>query len=184
MRVRALLSAALVLLLLGSSTLACKRRLLNRSSPQTSTLSQSYATENGLITAHYPADFAAKRLSANSILLARNLGDGTDEAIAFTGIPVPITDDQNEYARVVLAAEVKGLQNYTETSKQAASCGPAMGIETIGRWGSNPKVMYERHSCIFLLNGHGYSIAFSAPERHAAEEIPLLMRMRQSVEAR
>jgi hypothetical protein len=179
MRVRALLVSLLALVVFGSSV-ACKRR--NRAPQGAPVFSQSYATENGLVTVRYPSDFAAKKLSANSILVARNLGDGTDEAIAFTAIAKPITDDLNEYARVVLTAEVKSLQNYTETSKKASSCGPAPSIETIGRWGSNPMTMYERHSCIFLFNGHGYSIGFSAPERRAATEVPLLEQIRQTAD--
>lgn len=185
MRARTLLFSAILVSLVGSSSVACKRRSINRTSPQADAFTQSYSTENALVTAHYPADFAAKKLSANSIILARNLQDGTDEAIAFTAVATPISDDLNEYARVVLNAEVKGLQGYTETSKKQSTCGAGHpSIETVGRWGSNPMLKYERHSCIFLANGHGYSIGFSAPERHAAEEIPLLQRIRQSAETR
>lgn len=185
MRARALLSFAFLVLLVGSSSVACKRRSINRTSPSSVALTQSYSTENGLVTAHYPADFAAKKLSANSIILARNLQDGTDEAIAFTAVAKPISDDLNEYARVVLNAEVKGLKSYTETSKKQSTCGAGHpSIETVGRWGESPTLKYERHSCIFLANGHGYSIGFSAPERHSAEEVPLLQRIRESVETR
>ena len=185
MRPRALLTSSLLLVLLGSSTVACKRRSINRTSPQTVTFTQSYSTENGLVTAHYPADFAAKKLSANSIILARNLGDGTDEAIAFTAVATPITDDLNEYARVVLNAEVKGLQGYTETSKKQSTCGGGHpSIETTGQWGTDPMLKYQRHSCIFLHDGHGFSVGFSTPEKHAAEDVPLLQRMRQSAETR
>jgi hypothetical protein len=176
---RALLLSSMMVLL-GASGLACKRRI--NKAPPISSFSQSYASENGLVSVRYPADFAAKKLSANSILLARNFGDGTDEAIAFTAIPKPITDDLQEYARVVLTAEVKSLENYSETSKRASMCGKSASVETVGRWGSNPRVMYERHSCIFLFNGHGYSIAFSVPERRAGEEVPLLEQIRQTAD--
>ena len=182
---RALLSSSFLLVVLGSSGLACKRRSITRTSPQNETFTQSYSSENGLVTVHYPADFAAKKLSPQSIILARNLGDGTDEAISFTAIATPITDDLNEYARVVLNAEVKGLQGYTETSKKQSTCGAGHpSVETVGRWGTSPLLKYERHSCIFLHDGHGFSVAFSTPEKHAGEDVPLLQRIRQSAETR
>jgi hypothetical protein len=172
MRSRALLLLAVVLVVVAG----CRPR--KKSTASTGALTQNYVSENGLITVHYPADFAAKKLGNSVVLLSRNFGDGTDEAIAFAPIETPISDDLNEFARVVELASTKELTRYTEKSKSPASCGVAEGIEVVGRW--TPKLgapSYERRSCIFFHNGHGFAFTYSYPESRAREELPLMKKI-------
>ena len=173
MRTRGFLLLAFVLLV----TPACRRRKTTAQS-DAGAFTQSYKSENGLITVHYPPDFAAKKVGKSVIVVSRNFSDGTDEAIAFTPIETPISNDLNEFARVVDIAETETLNRYTEKSKQPGLCGPSPAIETTGRWiGKQDGTVYERRSCIFLHNGHGFAFTYSVPEKHATAELALMKKM-------
>jgi hypothetical protein len=146
-------------------------------------MTESYASKNGLLTAHYPADFAASTVGTSSIVVTRNLPGGLDEALAFVPIEKPISTELREFARVIGAAEIKDLNGYVETSALPATCVGAAGIETTGTWKSERGSMtYLRKACHFIHNGHGYSIAYSVPSTHAAEEEPTLRAIREATQ--
>jgi hypothetical protein len=171
----------LALMLVPLVGTGCKLR--KKPPPSNGALTQSYVSENGLITVHYPADFAAKKLGNSVVLLSRNLGDGTDEAIAYAPIETPISDDLNEFARVVELASTKDLNRYTEKSREPASCGAAEGLEVVGRWvPESGRIAYERRACIFFKNGHGFAFSYSFPESRAGEERPLLKKIVESTQ--
>src|SRR5262249_6078534 len=46
--------------------------------PEKVVLSERYATTNGFIVAHYPSDFAAKRIDNATVLVSRSLGIGDE----------------------------------------------------------------------------------------------------------
>ncbi len=146
-------------------------------------LTESYASKNGLITAHYPADFAASTVGTSSIVVSRSLPGGLDEALALVPIDRPISNDLKEFARVVGAAEVKDLHGYLESSSLPATCAGKPGIETTGTWKSEKgSLTYLRKACHFLSNGHGYSIAYSVPSTLATEEEPNLRAIREATQ--
>lgn len=182
MLARAWLTRGLLLVALVAAASACKRRK-TATGASSSALTQSYTSANGLVTAHYPADFAAKRDGESVIILSRNLRDGTDEAVAFVAVDTPISDDLEEFTRVVNLASTKQLNRYEETGKRPASCGKFPGIEITGSWRAEDGITrYERRACHFLHGGHGYVFTFSVPKRHASEEIPQLMRILEATE--
>lgn len=146
-------------------------------------MTESFASKNGLITAHYPADFAASTVGTSSIVLSRNLPGGQDEAMAFLPIEKPISSDLKEFARVIDAAEVKDLHGYVESSSLPATCAGKPGIETTGTGRSEKGTStYLRKACHFLANGHGYSITYSVPSTLAADEEPTLRAIREATQ--
>ena len=146
-------------------------------------LTESFPSKNGLITAHYPADFAASTVGTSSIVVSRSLPGGLDEALALVPIDKPISNDLKEFARVIGAAEVKELHGYVESSSLPATCAGKPGIETTGTWRSEKGTLtYLRKACHFLSNGHGYSIAYSVPSTLAAEEEPTLRAIREATQ--
>ena len=175
------------LAILALALLACKKGAPSGGSSGTTTapagMTESFPSKNGLITAHYPASFAAKTVGTSSIVVARNLPGGLDEALAFVPIEKPISNDLKEFARVIGAAEVKELHGYVESSALPASCAGKPGIETVGTWRSEKgTTTYLRKACHFLDNGHGYSIAYSVPSTQAATEEPTLRAIREATQ--
>jgi hypothetical protein len=172
------------LAVLALALVACKRGGgASGSTGAIPAMTESFASKNGLITAHYPADFAASTVGTSSIVVTRNLPGGLDEALAFVPIETPISSDLNEFARVIGAAEVKDLRDYVEASSLPASCAGKPGIETTGTWRSRRGTLtYLRKACHFLHNGHGYSIAYSVPSTQAADEEPTLRAIREATQ--
>ena len=165
--------------ILALALLACKKG----APPPPAAMTQSFASKNGLITAHYPADFAASTVGTSSIVVSRSLPGGLDEALALVPIDKPISSDLNEFARVIGAAEVKELHGYVESSSLPASCVGKPGIETTGTWRSEKGTLtYLRKACHFLSNGHGYSIAYSVPSTLAATEEATLRAIREATQ--
>jgi len=76
-----------------------------KAAPLTSAFTESYATTNGLLTAHYPSDFAAKKLDDSTLVVSRNLGGGTDEVLTLAAVRSPITDDPHEVAAGAAAGD-------------------------------------------------------------------------------
>jgi hypothetical protein len=146
-------------------------------------MTESFVSKNGLITAHFPADFAASSVGESSIVVSRNLPGGQDEALAFLPIEKPISSDLQEFARVIGAAEVKNLHGYVESSSLPATCAGKPGIETTGTGRAEKGTStYLRKACHFLANGHGYSITYSVPSTLAAEEEPTLRAIREATQ--
>jgi hypothetical protein len=174
------------LAILAIALLACKRGAPgdgSTSGAASGGMTESFASKNGLITAHYPADFAASTVGTSSIVVTRNLPGGLDEALALVPIEKPISSDLKEFARVIGAAEVKELHGYVESSALPASCVGKPGIETTGTWKSERGTLtYLRKACHFLDNGHGYSIAYSVPSTLAATEEPTLRAIREATQ--
>jgi hypothetical protein len=186
------------LLVLALALLACKRHPPSGGSATTTgptsattiaasgglpVLSETYTSKNGLLTAHYPAAFAAKTVGTSSIVVARNLSGGLDEAIAFVPIENPISNEVREFARVIGSAEVKELNGYVESSSRPATCVGSPGIETTGTWRSERGTQtYVRKACHFIHHGHGYSIAYSVPSTRAADEEPTLRAIREATQ--
>lgn len=163
--------------ILALGFVACNRGSTSGGAPAAeSAMTSSFPAVNGLITVHYPASFAAKTVGTSSIVLARNVPGGLDEALVFIPIEKPVSTELREFARVVGAAEVKDLDSYVETSSLPATCAGKPGIETTGTWRSTARatLTYLRKGCHFIHNGHGYSISYSVPSTRVADDEPTL----------
>lgn len=140
---------------------------------------QSYPTQNALVVAHYPADFAAKSIDHATLLLTRNLGDGTDEVVQIGAVQPPISDDVNEFARVLLVAMSKNItaagDTWTETSRHTGTCFrgyPGLAVE--GSFDAGKRTTEHVRACFFIDSGRGYELKTVIPELHEKTELPLL----------
>jgi hypothetical protein len=144
--------------------------------------SASYTTTNGLLTAHYPDDFAAKKLDAATLVVSRNLSSGGDEALTLAALAQPITDDPHELARVLWTSHDKSVAGQGGTSakvgeREADCAGRYRGVEVEGTFtlsGGNP---YASKGCFFIHAGRGYELRYDVSSSRLAEEAPLLTRI-------
>jgi hypothetical protein len=134
---------------------------------------ESYHSPNGLITAHYPADFAAKVTGKAALMMSRNLDDDEVELITLVSVGEPISPDLNEFTRTVSLAEVKKLDGYQQVSKTNTKCMGVDGVEIVSTWKPGA-TNYRRRWCGFLRNGHGYAFAYTLPAAAAESDESLL----------
>lgn len=183
---RVRLQTLLVLLVLLGALLACKKvasRLEGKAASASTSepFSQSYSSRNGLITAHYPASFAAKTVASTSVELARNLSLDRDEAIVLVPIERPITDELDELSRVLVHAQTKKLNRFTKRYEKRTICNGQPAIELEGVWhakGSGTAEVW--HSCNFMKDGHGYSFSYLVPEADEATQGPYLKKIMEA----
>jgi hypothetical protein len=150
-----------------------QREMSDTGADPTAGLSESFHSPNGLITAHYPADFAAKITGKAAIIMSRNLDDDESELITLVSVMEPVSTNLTEYTRVVSIAEIKKLDGYQEISKTSTKCLGVDGVEIVSTWKPGT-VVYRRHWCGFLRNGHGYAFAYTLPAKTAESDEPLL----------
>ena len=155
--------------------------------PRSVVLSQSYKTTNSLLTAHYPADFAAKRLDDATLMVTRNLADGSDEVVTFGAVPDPITDDPHEFGRILLESLSKNVTTKGGTTQKgperAAKClGSYPGVEVEMTFTMAAGHPYDSKSCFFMIGKRGYELRYDVPRSHAAQDVPLLERIMDSAE--
>ena len=138
-------------------------------------LSQSFTSN--LITVHYPADFAAKALNEEVFSVSRSLPDGEADVLTFMAIANPISQDNDEYLRVVTQAdsEKPSEWEYREVSKGKVTCNGMPGMERVGTWKpAGTHARSRRRWCAFLRDGHGYGFSYSIPEHLATDHEQLL----------
>jgi hypothetical protein len=140
---------------------------------------QTYPSKNGLVVAHYPADFAAKSIDDSTIVLARNLPDGTDEIVQIGAVERPISDDPSEFARVLLVAMAKNIEaagdTWTETSRRTGACFRSYpGIAVEGTFVAGKKTPEHVRACFFIDSNRGYEIKSVVPAKNETAQLPLL----------
>jgi len=166
---------------------AAKVSLGPSSSSSSTTFTQEYPTKNGLAVVHYPADFAAKSIDGATIVLSRNLHDGTDEVVQVGAVPNPISDDVNEFARVLLVAMSKNISaagdTWTETSRHTGTCFrsyPGLAVE--GTFVAGKRTTEHVRVCFFIDSNRGYEMKSVVPEIHEPTELPLLQSILDATE--
>jgi hypothetical protein len=157
--------------------------------PRAVPLTEHYESANGLITAHYPADFAARRVAKGSITVSRN-GLSGDEAVGLTSIAKPIADDPAELSRVLEMEVQKSLAEkggtYTFGDPEPARCvaGSAShpGVQRVRTYRTALGIEYSGMTCTFVAGGHGYQFNYLAPQARITSERPLLKRIMDATE--
>ena len=154
---------------------------------RTSSLSETYPTSNGLIVAHYPADFAAKSLDHATIMLSKNNSDGTDEVVTVAGDENPISNDVNEFSRVLVQQMTKNSEVYgdhwVETSRKRTTCfGSYSGLQIEGTYTASGITKENVKICYFMRPNKGYEMKTIVPAIHEATDLPLLQSMVDATE--
>lgn len=147
----------------------------------TASFSRSYSPRAGLLVAHYPPQFAAKNLDNDTILLDHNVGFGEDEAVVIAAVPDPISDDVNEFARVILLANQKHTTAsggvYREISRVHSACFRGIhGLEVRSQATVSGTVV-QMWSCFFMHKHHGYELETIVPDTYVSSDGPLLARI-------
>ena len=136
----------------------------------------AYPSPNQLIRAHYPADFAARIVGKSVIQLTRALPDEEFDTVLLISVASPISDDVKEFSRVIELAEEKKRQAqkrvFTEQVRRTADCLGSQGVEIQGTQMESTGP-YQRWSCSFIRQGHGYSFVWLAPA-HLPDHFALL----------
>jgi len=158
-----------------------------KTDPAAEPLRETYKTQNGLLTVHYPSDFAAKNLDDATILVSRNFTDGSDELVTFGAVPDPITDDPHEFGRILLdgieknVIEKKGT--YQRFGERPAQClGTHPGIEIQAKFRLGLAGDYVSKSCFFMIGKVGYELRYDVPKSRADAQLPLLERIIDATE--
>ncbi len=139
-------------------------------------LSQKYEGPNGLLVAHYPADFAAQARGEDALQVSR--AGLRDDSILLIAIKRPISNDPAELSRVVLkpildAFAAKG--SVTTKSEGAGQCLDRMGYKTEGvaTVGVEDVITW---SCTFMEGGHAY-VFFVSVNSLFEGDMPLAQRI-------
>jgi hypothetical protein len=148
----------------------------------TAPLSASYTTTNGLLTAHYPPDFAAKNLDSSTLAISRNLGHDGDEVLTLAAVAKPITDDPHELARLLWSSHDKNVADkggtFEDTGERATVClGKFPGVERSGTFVVPPAGPYVSKGCFFVHDNRGYELRYDVARARSTEDIPLLERI-------
>jgi type II secretory pathway pseudopilin PulG len=152
-------------------------------------LTQTYASKNGLVVAHYPADFAAKNLDHATLLIARTFPDGTDEAVLVAGVSPPITDDVEEFSRILINAMVKNIQTqgdtWTETARRRRPCFKAFpGLEVRGTFTAQKVTKENVWMCFFIDSNRGYELKSIVPAVHEPADRATLRAILEATEVK
>jgi hypothetical protein len=152
-----------------------------------SALTEHYPTSNGLIVAHYPADFAAKSLDHATIMLSKNNSDGTDEVVTVAGVENPISPDVNEFSRVLVQQMKKNIEAYgdkwVETSRKRTVCfGSYYGLQIEGTYTASGITKENVKICYFMRPNKGYEMKTIVPASHESRDLPLLQSMVDATE--
>lgn len=153
----------------------------------TPSLSEHYPTSNGLVVAHYPSDFAAKSLDHATIMLSRNNTDGTDEVVTVAGVENPISNDVNEFSRVLVQQMKKNIEAYgdkwVETSRKRTTCfGSYSGLQIEGTYVASGITRENVKICYFMRTNKGYEMKTIVPAIHETRDLPLLQSMVDATE--
>jgi hypothetical protein len=146
-------------------------------------LSERYRTKNGLITAHYPLDFAATRLDYASITLSRAVAGG-DEQITLAALPLDksVTDDVDEFAELMLLSVEKNVTAKGGTStrgerRETKCLGKYAGIEFSPTFTLPNVPEYAGRACFFIHKHRHHVIRYDVTKALEGAEAPLLRKI-------
>jgi hypothetical protein len=147
-------------------------------------LTERYESGNGMLTAHYPASFAASKQGDTAVVVTRALPDGNAEMLVLEAVAQPISSDIEEIDRLVSASEAKQLDRYVVLSKRAGTCNGWPGLEVSGSFFASNGAAYDRRVCRFYDGGHVYSFAFALPHGKPMADARLLETIVEATELR
>jgi hypothetical protein len=119
-------------------------------------LNQRLTSGDALITAHFPADFAAEDdAGPQGIILMHDIDRDHTESVtlvAVKGRPRDLTE---------LVGAVRGKPYFQGRRTRSARCNGQPGVEFYGTDPKNSPYPAFRSDCAFVRNGHGYVFGYS-----------------------
>jgi hypothetical protein len=156
--------------------------------PATVKLTETVSSSNGLVTAHYPADFGAKKVDFATVALSRKLTVG-DESITIGALPIDkaATDDIEEFARIILMAVEKNVEakggTTTRGTKRAARClGKYDGFEWQPTFSLPVGGDYVGKACFFELRNRFHVVRYDVAKSQAEAQAPVLTKIMEATE--
>jgi hypothetical protein len=166
-----------------------RKRAEAKKHPEKVELSEHYATKNGFIVAHYPSDFAAKRLDDATVIISRRVGSTGDEFVTLGAIPVDtsVTDDVDEFARLMLVSVEKNIEakngTFTRGKPHETKClGKYEGVEFKPTFSLPGVGDYVGRACFFTHDERHYVVRYDVIKSHADDDTPLLQRIVEATE--
>lgn len=138
-------------------------------------LSQTYNPKSGLVRIHYPAELVANPDSDNLTFLEpmRTASVDVKSLVTITTNGDPISQDPNEYARVLQGARQKALTGYRLISTTPGHCyKDQQGVETRWEFDEGGTKMQGR-ACAFIHHKHGYSFMYAFKPGNVGDESKL-----------
>jgi hypothetical protein len=162
-----------------AGVVAYRSRRASETASTDSALTETYMSKNGLVVAHYPANFAAKSIDHATPLVSRNFGDGTGEAVVLAGVSPPISDDVNEFSRVLINAMAKDIaaagDTWTETGRRKRPCFKKYpGLEVEGTFLAKKTTKESVRMCFFMAPNRGYELKSIVPTARESTEAATL----------
>lgn len=166
-----------------------RERAEAKKAPGELALSERYATKNGLIVAHYPSDFGAKRLDDATIIISRRVGTTGDEFVTLGALPIDksVTDDVEEFARLMLVSVEKNIEakdgTFTRGKRRETKCvGKYDGVEFKPTFTLPGVGDYVGRACFFTHNDRHYVIRYDVIKSHADSDTPVLQKIVEATE--
>jgi hypothetical protein len=138
-------------------------------------LAQTYNPKSGLVRIHYTPDLVANPDSDNLTFLepTQSASVNIKSLVTITTNGNPISQDPNEYGRVLQGARAKALTKYRLISTIPGHCfKDIQGVET--RWEFDESgTMMQGRACAFIHNHHGYSFMYAFKPSSTGDETKL-----------
>jgi hypothetical protein len=138
-------------------------------------LTQAYVPKSGLVRIHYMPDLVANPDSDNLTFLEPTASASVNvkSLVTITTNVNPISQDPNEYGRVLQGARAKALGGYRLISTIPGHCyKDNQGVETRWQFDEGGTTMQGR-ACAFIHNKHGYSFMYAFKPTSTGDEVKL-----------
>lgn len=163
-------------------------RAAAKSDPAKVTLSERASTKNGLLVAHYPSDFGAKKLDDATLIISRSVGVG-DEFVTLGAIEVDksSTDDVEEFARLMLVSVEQNIEAKSGTfvrgkSHETKCLGKYDGVEFNPTFTLPGAGAYVGRACYFTHNERHYVMRYDVVKSRAESDRALLEKIVNATE--
>jgi hypothetical protein len=176
-------SFTFIALVAALSGLGCK----SKKDAASVTLSESYTVASELAVVRYPPDFTPSQASALVAALTPLPASAYDDAVELHfGTNVrPSTNVVDEYARILHKNFQEGHPDWKEESRAEVTCFKGFtGVEIVATFTGKKGKKLRYRSCSFFASGHGFWLAYMAPEKTFAEDEPLLRKIVDATEVR
>jgi hypothetical protein len=160
----------------ASSPTAASSDVVPPSGPEPAeALSQTFATQNGLASVHYPADFAASTPNEHVVTVQRHAHAGAHYVVV-DAIGKPVSEHLEEVDRIVRIELAKALQSFVATPVVKSTCHTEAGVASGGTY-VEEGTTYDLRACAFMKSGKYYRCSYAAPKSEFASIEPLLKRI-------
>jgi hypothetical protein len=148
-------------------------------------LSQTLTTPSSRAVVHFPPDFSARAAGEHVTVLSPLASTPYDPSIEVhvSTNDKPVTNVVDEYAKILHKPFKDKYADWQESSHAATTCFKGFpGTEIVATYTNQGGKKMRYRSCAFFALGHGYWLAYLAPEGTFAADEPLLRKIVDATE--